>query len=100
LLSKKGKAQGQGTGPRPLASVMKNIFGLEAQEKMPSGFCDSRVLASKGPGSRGADQRSFDSKPKSDAKIHRAASRGDVEEVKALLSSGRWAVDARDKQYR
>jgi hypothetical protein len=79
---------------------MKNIFGLEAQEKMPPGFCDSRVLASKGPGSRGADQRSFDSKPKSDAKIHRAASRGDVEEVKALLSSGRWAVDARDKQYR
>jgi hypothetical protein len=60
---------------------MKNIFGLAAQEKMPLGFCDGRVLASKGPGSRGADQHSFSSKPKSDAKIHRAASRGDVEDV-------------------
>jgi hypothetical protein len=79
---------------------MKKIFGLSAKAKTPLGFCDGRVPASKGPCSRGADQRSFASKPKSDAKIHRAASRGDVEEVKALLSSGRWAVDARDKQYR
>jgi hypothetical protein len=99
----KGKNSPEGgKGPRPVVSAMKKIFGFGAKERTPLGFCDGR-RASQGPGHGGADSRywhRFYAKRKTDAKIHRAASAGRVEEVKALLSSGKWSVDARDKKNR